>query len=162
VMKAVGFNPERGDQVEVANIPFTLGPPPQRAQAAAPFDLLQWIRTPQGMGIGGGAFLLLLILFMLTRKRRQVRLAEGAKEDLAQLTFPQAGHGPGSEQPAGEASEEVSDAFEKITVAADPRREELVQISRDNKDLVVQIIRLWLKEEKLRVKAEMGGSSTPS
>jgi flagellar M-ring protein FliF len=161
VMKAVGFNAERGDQVEVANIAFTLGPPP-RVEAAVPFDLLQWIRTPQGMGSGGGAFLLLLLLFLFTRKRRQVRLAEVAKEELAQLTLPQEGQEVGSEQPAGEAAENLSDAFEKITIAADPRREELVKLAHDNKDLVVQIIRVWLKEEKLRVKAEVGDNSTPS
>ncbi len=36
--------------------------------------------------------------------------------------------------------------IEKITVSADPRREQLAQIARDYHDLTIQIIRMWLKE----------------
>jgi len=36
---------------------------------------------------------------------------------------------------------------EKIIVAPDPRREQLVQIVRDYHDATVRIIRMWLQEE---------------
>jgi flagellar M-ring protein FliF len=149
VMKAVGFTAERGDQVEVVNIPFKIQPP--TGQEAAPFDLLQWIRTPQGMGAGGG-FLTLLILLGIMRKRRRARVARRGQEQLA-LEQKQPRQEQGGQQIEGE---NLAMAVEKITIVADPRREELAQISRDHKDLVVQIIRLWLKEEKQRRKAELG------
>jgi flagellar biosynthesis/type III secretory pathway M-ring protein FliF/YscJ len=50
---------------------------------------------------------------------------------------------------------EIAMAAEKIKVAADPRRAELTKIARDHKDLVVQVIRAWLKEEKQRLKLEL-------
>jgi flagellar biosynthesis/type III secretory pathway M-ring protein FliF/YscJ len=48
-------------------------------------------------------------------------------------------------------------AVEKIKVAADPRREELTRIAREHKDLVVQVMRNWLNEERQRLRDEMGG-----
>jgi flagellar biosynthesis/type III secretory pathway M-ring protein FliF/YscJ len=44
--------------------------------------------------------------------------------------------------------------IEKIKVSADPRRGELMKIAREHKELVVQVIRGWLKEEKQRLRAE--------
>jgi flagellar biosynthesis/type III secretory pathway M-ring protein FliF/YscJ len=50
----------------------------------------------------------------------------------------------------------ITMAAEQITVADDPRRQELMKIAGEHKELVVQIIRSWLKEEKQRLKGEMG------
>jgi flagellar M-ring protein FliF len=70
VLKAVGFNAERGDQIEVANIPFTKievpAPPPNTPMA----DLNQWARSPMGMGVIGGGVILLFFLLKLIFKRR--------------------------------------------------------------------------------------------
>jgi hypothetical protein len=49
---------------------------------------------------------------------------------------------------------------ERIKVAADPRREELMRISHAHKELVVQLIRDWLKEEKQRLRAEMNAKQS--
>jgi hypothetical protein len=49
---------------------------------------------------------------------------------------------------------------ERIKVAADPRREELMRISHAHKELVVQLIRDWLKEEKQRLREEMNAKQS--
>ncbi|MBI3303942.1 MAG: flagellar M-ring protein FliF [Deltaproteobacteria bacterium] len=148
VMKAVGFAADRGDQVEVVNIPFKVQPLPE-GQGAPPFDLWQWTRTPQGIRAGAG-LLALLILLGIVGKRRRVRIARLEQQQ----------EQPGRQGPQT-ASENIAMAVEKITVVADPRREELTQISREHRDFIVRIIRLWLKEDKLRGKAELERGSTP-
>lgn len=151
VMKAVGFNPERGDQLEVANIPFKAGPPPPEQIVTGPFDLQQWIRTSQAIQVVGGSLLALLVLLSLGRRRRHARLAQG------RLAIEQQAQREG--QPGGEQT--VTQVFEKkIMVTADPRREELIGLAREHQGLVVQIIRVWLKEEKRRAKGEQDGGAT--
>ena len=42
---------------------------------------------------------------------------------------------------------EMAAVSDKIIVASDPRREQLVQIARDYHDATVRIIRMWLQED---------------
>jgi flagellar M-ring protein FliF len=146
VMKAVGFNAERGDQVEVVNIPFKIEPL-SPAQTTAPFDLLQWLRTPQGMAVVGGGVFLLLLLAVRRRRRRARRAME--QEQLTtdeQLVLGETRMGV----------EEQASSLGPIVIADDPRREQLSQLVRDHKDFAVQLIRMWLKEgtQKRRGRAE--------
>lgn len=179
VMMAAGFSAERGDKIEVVNIPFKT-PPAELEKSNAPFDVRQWIKTPQGMGAVGGAVALLLLLFILGKRRRTriVRIEEERRivtqqtEQEGPLRIGETGDAlPGAEQVAvggegapiqvrefGEGAPQLEEggmSVEKIKVAADPRRDELMMIARDHKELVVQVIRGWLKEEKLRLRAEM-------
>jgi flagellar M-ring protein FliF len=155
VMKAVGFNAERGDQLEVANIPFKAGPPPPEQVVTGPFDLQQWIRTPQGMQVVGGSLLALLILLSLGRWRRRARLARLAQQRLAIEQQAQGAGWPGGEQT-------ITQVLEKKSMApTDRRREELIGLAREHQGLVVQVLRMWLREEKQRMKAEQGWGATP-
>lgn len=181
VMMAAGFSADRGDKIEVINIPFK-SPPLDPSKENVPFDLQQWIKTPQGMGAVGGAVALLVLMWLLGRRRRsrtttqlegrvpalsQGGGAEGSAhlEDTSALlreTSELLGNQPGLPFESVEGGalplEEggVVMPSEKIKVVDDPRRVELARIAHDHKDLVVQIIRSWLKEEKVRMKAEMG------
>jgi flagellar M-ring protein FliF len=179
VMMAVGFSAERDDKIEVVNIPFKVQPV-DFEKANASFDVQQWIKTPQGMGAAGGAVVLLVLMWLLGKRRRAKAARAGeAQRILMQKTGPDGGvrigengepfpstsqlrDGGQQGQLQGEAGEAlqleegaIPMTAEKIKVAADPRRDELMRIARDHKDLVVQVIRAWLKEEKQRAKAEI-------
>lgn len=128
VMRAIGYDEARGDQVEVANIPFK-GEPPS-AVSASPLPMLpphldSWLT----LGATAGAALLVFLFLFRALGRKQRRLA-GEAAGQTQL-----------------AREMAAVAAEKIVVAPDPRREQLVQIARDYHDATVRIIRMWLQEE---------------
>jgi flagellar M-ring protein FliF len=127
VMKAIGYDTSRGDQVEVANIPFKTEPP--AAISAGPLAML----PPQidssltlGAIVGAGLLVTLFLLRALFRKRPRRAPVAAAQTQLAH---------------------EMAVVSEKIIVAPDPRREQLVQIARDYHDATVRIIRMWLQEE---------------
>jgi flagellar M-ring protein FliF len=138
VMKAIGYDDARGDQVEVANIPFKGEPPP--AVGASPLPTLP-PRADSWLTIGaaaGAAMIIVLLLFrrLTTKNRRVVRDASGQTHLVREMAA-------------------VSD---KIVVAADPRREQLVQIARDYHDATVRIIRMWLQEESGQRPYSPGGN----
>lgn len=143
VTKAVGFNAERGDQVEVANIPFKPEALPP-AQAAQLPDLRQWAGSPQGLAAGAGAILLLLLAALLLRKKGRKKQKQAAEKiaavDASKLEARRAAHEPEAEP-------------EKIILTKDARREQLVQVARDYHDATVRILRMWLEEEAPRSKA---------
>jgi flagellar M-ring protein FliF len=127
VMKAIGYDNARGDQVEVANIPFTSEPPP--AVSASPLALLpphvdSWLTV--GAMAGAALLVTLFLLRALLRKRPRRVVVAAAQTQLAH---------------------DMATVSEKIIVAPDPRREQLVQIARDYHDATVRIIRMWLQEE---------------
>jgi len=182
VMMAAGFSADRGDKIEVVNIPFKVQPP-EVEQLKAQLELQQWMKSPQGIGaIGGGVVVLLMLLFLL-RRRRSVRIVRIKEERRAveqqresdgaarvgELGEPfQIGAEPSNEMRPERLEGELGAAaqleegmmratVEKIKVVADPRREELIRIARDHKELVVQIIRNWLNEERQRLRDEIGG-----
>lgn len=139
VMKAVGFNAERGDQVEVANIPFSTRT--QVQERASTDGGVHWVRSPWSIGVGAGGLLLLLLALGWRRRRRvpeQPLVIEQTRREL----------------------EDLSGTVEKVVVVSDPRREQLAQIARDHKEVTVQIIRMWLKEgrrKKPEVEEQIGG-----
>lgn len=131
VMKAIGYDGARGDQVEVANIPFKGEPAPALADgplASVPPRMNSWTE----IGAAAGAALLLFgLAFRLARRKL------GATAETRGSTQP----------PKALVTEAVAVAAEKITVGTDPRRDQLVQIARDYHDPMVRIIRTWLQEE---------------
>jgi flagellar M-ring protein FliF len=137
VMKAVGYDSERGDQVEVINVPIKFEAAPRAArvrEAAAPAP---WYLDPIWIGAGAGGFLLLVIVAFLLLRRKP-----------AQATAPAVAE-PGFVSPRREVAE-VSGAVEKIVVAADPRREQIAQMAKDYRDEIAQILRVWLTESEGR------------
>lgn len=180
VMMAAGFSADRGDKIEVVNIPFKVQPP-----TAEPFDawleLQQWATSPRGVGVIGGVVVGLLLFLLLMRRGRVriVRVGEGRpalEQPNGQAGAAQIGQGEEGLQTAaafpiameqgrlegrfGSAAQfekgPAGMTMEKIKVTADPRREELKKIAHDHKELVVQVIRGWLKEERQRLRAEVG------
>lgn len=138
IQRAVGFDAERGDQIEVANVPFKIQPAGPLPPMGAP-DFKDLLTSPTGIGVGVGALLVLgaLAFFLLRGKKPP---SEGRQP--AFLTV------PSSAAPTAEAMrEEVAEAAQKIVVSADPRKEQLSQIARDYHDATVRIIRMWLQED---------------
>jgi flagellar M-ring protein FliF len=136
VMKAMGFNVERGDQVEVANIPFKGEPLPSMASAPIATSLPPWTGSPLGIGVAAGvALLAFLLLSALRRGKRRPSVAAGASASAPTQTD-------------ALLKETVAIAAEKVVIATDPRREQLVQIARDYHEATVRIIRMWLQEDR--------------
>ncbi len=139
VMRAVGFNADRGDQLEVANIPFSEQP---LLLEYAPFDAREWITTPQGIGTAAGVLCLLIVLISM-RRRRRVRLAAEVRTEQTQ---------PGARleqgQQGADSVEVTGLTGERITIEEDPRRAEIIRLAQDNKEFAVQVIRMWLQAEK--------------
>jgi flagellar M-ring protein FliF len=153
VKRAVGFDTERGDEIEIANVPFKIQPASPLNPLVAP-TLKDIAQTPMGMAAGGGALLVLaaLAFFMLRRKKPAMSAAEPAAAVAALPTEP-----PSTS--AAAMQEEVAAAAQKIIVSEDPRKEQLSQIAHDYHDASVRIIRTWLQEDaaKARAAATSGG-----
>jgi flagellar M-ring protein FliF len=137
VKRAVGFDADRGDEIDVANVPFKIQPAAPLQPVAAP-DLKNMIQTPIGIGaVAGAALILGAVIFLLMRRGSKKRAPdETATADPAI-------------QPATNAQvqEEVAVVAQKIVMAEDPRKEQLTQIARDYHDATARIIRMWLQED---------------
>ena len=174
VMMAAGFSAERGDKIEVVNIPFRIQAL-EIAQRKMAFDLQQWVKTPHGLGAVSGAIILLVLFPMLLMKKRRrsqaIRLEDARRtvgQQLGQLGRSQVGESGESlelqtETERGQLEGQAEGAvgiIDKIKIADDPRREELVRIASDHKELVVQVIRGWLNEDRQRLREEMRGKQS--
>lgn len=138
VQRAVGFDGERGDQLDVANVPFKVQPPAPLPVLAP--DLKDMVKTPMGLGVGAGLLILLgaMAFFMMKGKSKKVPVENPA--------------GIASAAPAGAAAavempEEAAVAAQKIVVSEDPRKEQLTQIARDYHEATVRMIRMWLHDD---------------
>jgi len=146
VKRAVGFDTDRGDEIEIANVPFTIQPA-AAATPAGPPSLKDMVQTPMGMAAGGGALLFVAALaFFLLRRKKPVAPAEPAQELMA---------APAQAALAETMPEEVTAAAKKIVVSDDPRKEQLAQIAHDYHDASVRIIRAWLQEDAAKARAAM-------
>jgi flagellar M-ring protein FliF len=144
VKRAVGFDADRGDEIEVANVPFKIQPAAPSPPLAAP-NLKDVIQTPIGIGVAAGAALILcaLIFWLLKRKSKRAVATELAEAEPAITSAT-------SEQ----LQEEVAVVAQKIVVAEDPRKEQLTQIARDYHDATARIIRNWLQEDMHKARAQ--------
>lgn len=143
VKRAVGFNEERGDQIDVANVPFKVQPPVARPTVAP--DLKDMVTSPTGLAVGAGVLIGFgaLAFFMLRSKSKNVKLEQPASRSEQAVPSPA----------AAEVQEQVAVAAQKIVVAEDPRKEQLTQIARDYHDATVRIIRMWLQEDSHKARA---------
>ncbi|MGH7873559.1 MAG: flagellar basal-body MS-ring/collar protein FliF [Candidatus Binatia bacterium] len=145
VKRAVGFDTERGDEIEIANVPFKVQPASPLNPLGAP-ELKDMLMSPMGIGIGVGALLLIGgVLFFITRGKKkpaplEQKTVTAAAQREAVLTV-------------AAVQEEVAAAAQKIVVSEDPRKEQLSQIARDYHDASVHIIRMWLQEESAKARA---------
>ncbi|HXG51842.1 MAG TPA: flagellar basal-body MS-ring/collar protein FliF [candidate division Zixibacteria bacterium] len=137
VKRAVGFDADRGDEIELANVPFKVQPPAP-LQPAGTSGWKEMVQTPAGIGVAAGVLATLGLLgFFLLRRRGRKPPAKAPEEQPARVA-------PAA---APAAQEEIPAAAQKIVMAEDPRKEQLIQIARDYHDATVRIIRGWLQEE---------------
>ncbi len=136
VMRAVGFDEGRGDQIEVVNFPIQ-GPPPAKIEDRPAAGVAEWFRSPLWVGAGAGCLLVLLLLRMLLgrRKRSKLFLKKASFQPLA---------APGN---GAEVDQHIPGDLKKVEVVSDPRREQLMQIAHDYHDMSVRLLRVWLTEE---------------
>ena len=143
VKRAVGFDGERGDEIEIANVPFKIQPGAPLPPVAAP-DFNDMLMSPLGIGVAVGALLVVgTLAFFLTRKKGKTAekvtpaaIVEGVKAAAA----------------APETPEETPIVPKKIILMDDPRKEQLGQIARDYHDATVRIVRGWLQEDASKVR----------
>jgi flagellar M-ring protein FliF len=145
VKRAVGFDADRGDEIEVANVPFKIQPAAPSQPVGAP-NLKELIQTPIGIGVAAGAALILgTLIFLLMRRKSKRRVVD--KEPAAEPVITTA--------TSAQVQEEVAVVAQKVVVSEDPRKEQLTQIARDYHDATARIVRMWLQEDanKARVQA---------
>jgi len=138
VKRAVGFDGERGDEIEIANVPFKVQPGVPLPPVAAP-DFKDLLMSPLGIGVAAGALLAIgALAFFLTRGRGKKTAAETPAAIVGAVT---------AASPAPETAAETPVIPKKIILMDDPRKEQLGQIARDYHDATVRIIREWLHED---------------
>jgi flagellar M-ring protein FliF len=127
VQRAVNFNPERGDQVDVVNIPFVKGAPAGRTEPAG------WRKALDAVKPFVPAFLILLFLIFVARPlvRWMTRTPAVDSRLLKQLPMT-----------VGEMEKEYKEPKQL------PVSDELTRAVSMNKDQTVQYIREWMKEQK--------------
>ena len=138
VQRAVGFDGERGDQLDVANVPFKVQPPAPLPVLTP--DLKDMVKTPMGLGIAAGLLVVLgaLVFFAMRGKTKKAVV-----ENPVGIARPVSSSVPAPV----EIPEETAVAAQKIVVSEDPRKEQLTQIARDYHDATVRIIRMWLHDD---------------
>ena len=147
VKRAVGFDEDRGDEIEVANVAFKIQPA-SALQAPGTPELKDMITSPMGIGVGVGVILALGALgFFFMRRKPKTREAQvpAMMEPVAAPAMPE------------QVQAEVAVAAQKIVLSEDPRKEQLAQMARDYHDATVRIIRTWLQEDVN--KARMGNNN---
>jgi flagellar M-ring protein FliF len=146
VKRAVGFDSERGDELEVANVPFKLHPAAPLHPLATP-DLKDQLMSPMGIGVAVGVLAVLgALVFLLVRRKAPKALPQAAAAPVE----------PAAEPIPHEVKQQMTAAAEKIILAADPRKEQLAQIAKDYHDATVRILRMWLQEEASKSRAGNG------
>jgi flagellar M-ring protein FliF len=148
VKRAVGFDADRGDEIEVANVPFKIQPAAPVQPVAAP-NLKDIIQTPIGIGVAAGAVLIVGVLMFLFIRGRP-------KRPLPEL-------GPAAQAPIitatnAQVQEEVAVVAQKVVMVEDPRKEQLTQIARDYHDATARIIRMWLQEDANKARAQVAAN----
>lgn len=145
VKRAVGFDADRGDEIEVANVPFKIQPAAPSSQPVVAPNLKDMVLTPIGIGVAVGAALILgTLIFLLMRGGSKRRVAE--KEPAPEPVITTA--------TSAQVQEEVRMVAQKVVVSEDPRKEQLTQIARDYHDATARIVRMWLQEDVNKVRAQ--------
>ncbi len=135
VMRAVGFDEERGDQIEVVNFPIQGASPAKTEDVRTP-EFTQWLHSPAMIGAGAASLLFLFLLGVLFGKRKRSKML------LKQAPLQQLPVAPGKV-----GNQNISGELKKVEVVSDPRREQLVEIARDYHEMSVRLLRSWLTEE---------------
>ncbi len=146
VKRTVGFDSERGDELEVANVPFKVQPALPLQPVAAP-EFKDKLMSPMGIGVAVGVLAVLgALVFFSTRRKAPKTSPKAVAEPVEPIAAPI----------PHEVKQQMTAAAEKIILAADPRKEQLAQIAKDYHDATVRILRMWLQEEASKGRASNG------
>jgi flagellar M-ring protein FliF len=152
VKRAVGFDADRGDEIDVANVPFKIQPTEPLKPIGAP-NIQEMIKTPMGIGVAAGILLFFgALVFFLMKRKKKVAVIE---EPIAAVTP----HSVAVSAAAEEVQQEVAVAAQKIVVFDDPRKEQLSQIARDYHDATVRVIRMWLQEDPSKARSPLSNGN---
>ncbi len=126
VSAAVGYQPDRGDEIIVQTMPFDTGVLEAfgaEDRSAAENNLYTYI------GIGAGILILLLLVIFLIRRRRKAKL-----QDQSDLVVP-------------DVPDDAEQAVIQPPAPIEPDRKDILkEDAKRNPEEVAEIIKLWLKE----------------
>ncbi len=154
VRNAVGFNMDRGDQLDIQNLPFEVPQWDQENKVLEQLDVLTPF-MPIIQKILAGLAIIIGILFVRSKiKKAKKALAEMAKkaEEKRALTEPAGrgqGFGGGSKFTSDKAAEEYLDfanEFEEMSKQGARQKEVLSEFVVNNPSTVAQLIRSWMME----------------
>ncbi|MFA6466066.1 MAG: flagellar M-ring protein FliF C-terminal domain-containing protein, partial [Desulfurivibrionaceae bacterium] len=139
VKNAIGYDEERGDQVEVASLPFALSsvPEPEVDAMEKYRAMLEWLAMPL-------VYLLvaILVLFFVIKPFLKILAAKQLETRVGGISAKSGGHGPAVG--GGVAAEE-----EDLTLA--PRgltdQERIYRLAQSDPDRAADLVRRWLREE---------------
>lgn len=150
VRSAVGFNQERGDQVEVVNTQFTRGPSPEAAVAPGMFDFLGGLDVMRIIEIVAALIASLALVFFVLRPLISGLMRGGANAAVGggvpALTGPSGG-GAAAALPAPDGSAELDDGINVAQVGGRVRQsavKKMAEVVSQHPDESAQIIRGWL------------------
>ena len=140
VKKSIGYNAERGDQVEVVSIPFESNismneeetGTAKSSQLAATLPFIKYAVAVVA--------LLLVFLFIVKPLMKTILTPQGGIRDLAGLTDPRA--------PLSRFGElDAASAYPQLQVSADGKvKEEAIKIARDNPQQTAKLLKAWINE----------------
>jgi flagellar M-ring protein FliF len=138
VKNAIGFNEERGDQVEVVSMPFALS----MVQEPEPDAMQNWREIAEGLA-KPLVYLLIAVAVMLLIVRPFLRLLaakpfEGRRRPLVEMA--EGGGGAGM----ATAEEDLSLSPRGLT-----DQERIYRLAQSDPDRAADLVRRWLREEKM-------------
>jgi flagellar M-ring protein FliF len=147
VKQAVGFNPERGDQLQVASAPFETTGEEQEAQPVGWGQRIAYWSWPTIARYGVILFLGFLLLFLVVRP-----LIKGILSAMQQASFPAQGGelpGPLGDVALGELESESGDPTQarKSLQSAKQMSEEVGRIAKAEPERFAAALRAWLRQE---------------
>ncbi len=122
VKKAVGFDPSRGDQIEVANMKF--GVPPQLTQVSPKSSPLGGMGSAMGRNLLIGFVLVVALLFLKLALKQLGAIASSLQET------------PSSPTPGEEKGKEKEAEYDS--------KSEIIRMASENPDQLASLVRSWL------------------
>ncbi|MFQ6757155.1 MAG: flagellar M-ring protein FliF [Deltaproteobacteria bacterium] len=139
VKNAIGYNEERGDQVEVASLPFALSSVPE----PEPDPMEKWRAMTEWLAMPLVYLLVAVLVILFVVKPFLKLLASKQLESRAGGIAPRAGgHGPAIGGIAAEEEEDLSLAPRGLT-----DQERIYRLAQSDPDRAADLVRRWLREE---------------
>ncbi|MDB8551146.1 flagellar motor switch protein FliG [Turicibacter sanguinis] len=147
VASIVGIDPERGDKVSVAGIPFELPDINADGGATIPEQILNNESYMLYAIIGAIGFILLLMIFKKSSKKRKQQAYEEEIERLAVYKNP-------SMSADNEGDEGTADEF------SDALLKQVKELFKSNRTTTHELLKIWMNEGKTGVTSDTSSSQT--